>query len=157
MSGGSGMPAAAAAVSPALWSMGMRLIRPRLTVAVAASSLAGALSFPAPLPAAVFPVVLGVLLLAAAGSTLNQIQERQTDARMARTCDRPFACGQLTPRSGALFTILLVLAGGAFLLAASGLVPALLGLAGLLLYNGIYTPLKRHSDLAILPGALCGA
>ena len=40
---------------------------------------------------------------------------------------------------------------------AAGPVPALFGSLALVCYNGIYTPLKRVTPLALLPGALCGA
>lgn len=125
---------------------------------VSASALAGYLLFPAPPRGGVaFLLVAGVFLLAAGCSALNQVQERVTDALMARTCRRPVACGLLSPRAGAAMAAGL-LAAGLFLLALSGSGRAVgLGLFACLWYNGVYTGLKRRTPFATLPGALCGA
>jgi protoheme IX farnesyltransferase len=37
------------------------------------------------------------------------------------------------------------------------LLPVALGLLGIALYNGVYTPLKRITALSIIPGSICGA
>jgi protoheme IX farnesyltransferase len=98
----------------------------------------------------------GIWLLAAGGSALNQWQEVDLDARMERTRNRPLPAGNVTRRS-----VLLLAAGGilAGLLAllAGGSKPLLLGLLAVIWYNGIYTPLKRRTPFAALPGAVCGA
>jgi protoheme IX farnesyltransferase len=134
-----------------------RLIRLRLSLAVAASAAAGVLLHPGPLAWGALALAgAGVFCLAAAASALNQIQELDLDGRMFRTRGRPLPAGQLRP-AGALAIALVPAAGGCTLLANAGPWPLLLGLITLLLYHGIYTPLKRHSPLALLPGAGCGA
>lgn len=132
------------------------LLRPRLLAMVCASALTGALLAPGVQQAA--PVLwasLAVGLLGIAGTLLNQVQERHLDARMERTRDRPLATGRVTPAPALLLAVLALLAGVSLLLPS----PAALGLGllALLLYNGIYTPLKPKTAFAILPGALCGA
>ncbi|NIQ93297.1 MAG: protoheme IX farnesyltransferase, partial [Desulfuromonadales bacterium] len=82
-------------------------------------------------------------------------QERHTDALMRRTRLRPLACGRLKPPAG-LSMALVLTAGGAVSLSSLGAPPLLFGAAALVCYNGLYTPLKRRSSLALLPGALCG-
>jgi protoheme IX farnesyltransferase len=97
-----------------------------------------------------------VFLLAAGGSALNQVQERATDALMARTRHRPLPAGLLSPRAG-LAVVLALFASALALLLAAGPLPAGLGVFAIVWYNGVYTPLKKITPWALLPGALCGA
>jgi heme o synthase len=150
----SGDPTAA---GPPLWRLLGRLTRWRLSLAVAATAAAGTLLHGGrSLSPALLLTAAGVALLAAAGSAANQVQERDLDGWMRRTCSRPLPQGQLTPAAASGIALGLG-AGGLGLLLAAGVGPALLGLAALACYNGLYTPLKRVSPLALLPGALCGA
>ncbi len=132
------------------------LLRLRLCAAVAAASLAGFVLCPGARGAMALPLVLGTLLLAMAGTMLNQVQERHSDACMLRTRNRPLPAGRLQPS-----TVLLaaVFAGslGLTLLAACNKGSVLAGISALFCYNGLYTPLKRRTALALLPGACCGS
>jgi protoheme IX farnesyltransferase len=133
------------------------LLRPRLSLAVVLSAAAGYALAPSPLQLRdLSAVTLGVLLLAGGASALNQVQERRRDARMERTRNRPVASGRLSP-GRALALALALEACGLAVLGWTGLRPALLGGAALLLYHGVYTPLKGVTVWALLPGALCGA
>jgi protoheme IX farnesyltransferase len=135
----------------------LTLFRPPIALMTAVSALAGYALYPAPTDAAVAGYLLaGVGLLAAGGSALNQVQERDVDARMRRTCRRPVASGRLSACSGLLLALLLV-ASGLLLLASVDGSTAGLGAFALLWYNGVYTPLKRITAFAALPGTLCGA
>lgn len=135
----------------------LALFRPPITLMTAASALAGYALYPAPPEAAVAAYLLtGVALLAAGCSALNQVQERDVDARMRRTCRRPVASGRLSAAAGLLLA-LLPLASGLLLLATVDSNAAGLGAFALFWYNGIYTPLKRVTAFAALPGTLCGA
>ena len=101
---------------------------------------------------------LGATASAAAGSmALNEWQEADRDARMERTRRRPVPSGEIAP--GAALALGLTLAsGGVLALAvAVNLTTAALGLAVVLLYTLVYTPLKTRSPLATLVGAVCGA
>jgi protoheme IX farnesyltransferase len=135
-----------------------RLLRLPLALMVALTALTGALAAGMPLPAlTLWAIGTGVYLLTAAGSVLNQVQERAADALMRRTAGRPLACGLLTPGSGTGIGLLLASGGLAVLAAGTGAGPALLGLAALAWYLLVYTPLKRLSPLAVLAGTPCGA
>ncbi|MDD2357997.1 MAG: UbiA family prenyltransferase [Thiovulaceae bacterium] len=99
---------------------------------------------------------LAVLLLALGVSALNQYQERESDARMIRTKRRPIPSGRITPN-----TVLAL--SGTLIVTATLLVYLELGYEGTLLflfvplwYNGVYTPLKRYSAFAVVPGSLLG-
>jgi protoheme IX farnesyltransferase len=99
----------------------------------------------------------GTLALAAAAVLVNQVQDRHLDARMDRTRSRPLPTGALSPGQATAAAAMLGL-GGLGLLAVGGrpVVPVL-GVVAFLGYNGVYTPLKRSSSLALLPGAVVGA
>jgi protoheme IX farnesyltransferase len=132
------------------------LLRIRLCAAVAAGALAGYLLCPGAPRAIVLPLGLGTLLLAMAGTMLNQVQERHSDARMLRTRNRPLPAGLLQPRT-VLLAAALAASLGLTLLMTCDKKSALAGVAALVCYNGLYTPLKRHTTLALLPGACCGS
>lgn len=102
-------------------------------------------------------VVFGIFLLALGSGGLNQIQERHTDARMKRTSRRPLPSGDISLQSAIVFVILTASAGIFLLLLTGYLLAAGLGLFTLLWYNLVYTPLKRRTAFAVLPGALIGA
>ncbi|MCE9593257.1 MAG: heme o synthase [Planctomycetes bacterium] len=100
---------------------------------------------------------LWVLLLGAGASAFNQVLERDTDRRMERTENRPLAAGRLRVRDALLFGALLSGAGTLGIALRFNALSALLGLATLVGYALIYTPMKRVSSLNTIVGALPGA
>ena len=103
-----------------------------------------------------FLATFSVLLVAMGVSTLNQVQEYREDSKMERTKNRPIAAGRMSPRTGVVIAVTLILISFA-------LIYSLLGLTGInffafafLWYNLMYTPLKKRSALAVVPGALLG-
>ncbi len=133
-----------------------QLTRAELSAMVSLSALAGHLFAGNRWQPASLLVATGIWLLAAGSSALNQWQEQDLDARMHRTRRRPLPAGTLSAKMALLLSGGL-LAGGFLLLAATGVKPLLLGALAVIWYNGIYTPLKRRTPFAALPGALCGA
>jgi heme o synthase len=104
----------------------------------------------------IFPVA-GIFLLACSSAALNQYQEQKTDILMERTKNRPIPSGKISGISVLVISLILLLAGSALLFFGAN-VPALLtGLLTYLWYNGLYTPLKKKTALAIIPGSLVGA
>ncbi len=101
--------------------------------------------------------MLGILTLSMGSSALNQIQERHTDALMPRTSRRPLPSGTLSLSRATLFAVIMSLAGVFFLVWTGSLPAAGIGLFTLAWYNLVYTPLKRVTAFAVLPGALIGA
>ena len=135
-----------------------RLFRPRLALVNGVAAAGGYLLFPAVVDAAsLTAVVAGVALLAAGGSALNQVQESDLDLLMVRTCRRPLPRGDLTPVTATVLGSACLLTGFLALVFSGGLLPALLGVAALAWYLGIYTPLKRRTPFALPLGAVCGA
>lgn len=135
-----------------------RLFRLRLVLVNGMAAVGGYLLFPAdPETATLCALFVGVSLLAAAGSALNQVLERDLDALMQRTRKRPLVTGDLSPAAATLIGALCIAAGVSVLAIFGGILPALLGSAALLWYLAVYTPLKRRTPIALALGALCGA
>lgn len=132
------------------------LCRIPLSLFAAASAATGYALGPHPVAAQAFATSASVFLLACGSSALNQFQERDLDARMARTKRRPLPSGALTPRHALRVSIALLASGLAVLGVTSTPRTAMLGLAAVGWYNGLYTFLKKRTALAFLPGAIVG-
>lgn len=133
----------------------LRLCRPPIAFLSACSALTGyLLAAHHPLLRGIL-ITSGVFLLAAAASALNQYQEREIDARMDRTRDRPLPAGLLPP-SQALAVAFFLAVSGFFLLLVCGSMVVILALSAVIWYNGFYTPLKRITAFAAVPGAVVG-
>jgi heme o synthase len=104
----------------------------------------------------VLHTLLGTALVAAGASALNQWWEREYDARMRRTRNRPLPTGQLQPTTVLVLGCGCAAAGLLYLGLAVNLVTCLLGAASLLSYVLIYTPLKRVTWLNTVVGAIPG-
>lgn len=105
-----------------------------------------------------FPLFLISLMTLAAGSAaLNQVQDREFDAKMERTNNRPIPGGDISANSAFLISSILLISGSLSLLFSFNTTTFFLGILTVLLYNGIYTYLKRVTPYAVLPGALIGA
>lgn len=101
--------------------------------------------------------LLGVGLCAAGANTLNQVIEVERDARMPRTAARPLPSGRVPLLRGLLFGMLLCLLGVSLLMIVNGGPAAAVALATIVLYLGLYTPLKPVSPMATIIGAVPGA
>lgn len=136
----------------------LRLLRPRLALMNGVTAMGGYLLFPAGVKgAALAAAFCGVVLLAAGGSAINQVLERELDLLMVRTRLRPLPQGQLTLAVATAIGTGIILSGLALLGGIGGLTPVLLGAAALLWYLVVYTPLKQRTPLALMIGAVCGA
>ena len=101
--------------------------------------------------------LLGTGLAASGAAALNQYIEREADARMRRTAGRPIPAGRMTPRHGLAVGVGLSGIGVALLAGTVNLLTAFLALATVILYVGVYTPLKRMTPLNTMVGAIPGA
>lgn len=133
------------------------LTKPRITALVVATAAAGFLAAGGGLAPGLVHLLAGTALLAGGTNALNQLLERDADARMARTRGRPLPDGRLSPGAAAVFSGLLVVTGGAWLLVGTNALTAGLGVASTLLYAAAYTPLKRRSPVSLVVGAVPGA
>jgi len=135
------------------------LTKPRITTMVLVSSAAGFVIASAGRPdlAQLCVTLAGVGLVAGGTSALNQLLERDVDARMERTKGRPLPTGRVTPRAAAAFSSVISLAGIVLLALAVNPLTAVLASVALLSYVLVYTPLKQVSSLSTLVGAVPGA
>jgi len=101
--------------------------------------------------------VFGIFLLSLGSGALNQIQERHTDARMERTAGRPIPSGRIPVKSALIFALICAVSGTILLMGTGYYLAAGIGVFTLAWYNLVYTPLKRITAFAVLPGALIGA
>jgi protoheme IX farnesyltransferase len=100
--------------------------------------------------------ILGTALVAAGASALNQLWEREYDARMRRTQDRPLPSGRLQPLAVLFLGCALAVVGLGYLGLAVNWLTSLIGACSLLTYVCVYTPLKRVTWLNTAVGAIPG-
>jgi protoheme IX farnesyltransferase len=108
-------------------------------------------------PSRLLWTVVGTALAAAGSMALNEWLEAERDSRMRRTCRRPIPTGEVTPLQAVLLGGALAAAGLGVLAWRTTATTAALGLAVVLLYVLVYTPLKPRTPLCTLAGAVCGA
>jgi protoheme IX farnesyltransferase len=104
-----------------------------------------------------FHTIVGTGLVAAGASALNQYLERDLDARMVRTRNRPLPDGRLLPNEALIFSAVISVAGISYLYVFVNAITAALGGATLAGYVLVYTPLKTRTTLCTLIGAFPGA
>ena len=135
------------------------LVKARLTFLVLLTTLVGfyvgsAGSLELPL---MFATLTGTALLACGAAALNQLVEKEYDAKMRRTETRPLPSGKLQPDSVLLFGAGCSIAGLIYLALAVNLLTSFLGALTLVSYLFVYTPLKRKTWLNTAVGAIPGA
>jgi heme o synthase len=102
--------------------------------------------------------MLGGYLAAGGAGAINHFVDRDRDARMARTCDRPLVTGRIDPARGLAFGIALGVSSVALMAVTVNLAAAALALSGLLGYVFIYTLwLKPLTPQNIVIGGAAGA
>ncbi len=101
--------------------------------------------------------MLGTAILAAGASALNQLLEREHDAKMKRTESRPLPSGRMQVNTVLLIGALTSVAGLAYLAFAVNLLTSFLGALTIGSYVLVYTPLKRITTLNTAIGAIPGA
>lgn len=135
------------------------LIKARLTSLVLITTLVGFyMGSRGPLDVLLlFHTMLGTAALAAGAAALNQYLEREWDAKMPRTAERPIPAGLIQPQMVLLLGAALSVLGMVQLLTQVNPLTAMLGAVTLGSYIFVYTPLKRMTTLNTLVGAIPGA
>jgi protoheme IX farnesyltransferase len=102
-------------------------------------------------------MLIGTALAAGGTLALNQLVERDTDAKMERTRHRPLPDGRLQPREALWFGLLLTLGGLIYLCLSVNFLSAAVTALITASYLFCYTPMKLRSSLCVLVGAVPGA
>jgi protoheme IX farnesyltransferase len=102
-------------------------------------------------------LLLGTALVASAANAFNQVFERDADALMRRTADRPLPSGRLGRAEALIFSTSLAFIGSVHLFFLVNPLTAMVVVASLLSYVLVYTPMKKRTWWATLAGAVPGA
>lgn len=138
----------------------VNVLKLRIGTAIALSAIAGMAVTPGPPQPAwrIVALALAVLLSSAAAGAFNQYFEKDLDALMRRTQDRPFVSGRFIAGPRWLGVMALLLIAGVGLALSLGLLAAAHVLMGALVYGVVYTVwLKRRTPWNILIGGLAGS
>src|SRR5207247_6327643 len=137
----------------------VELTKPRITFLVLVTTLVGyyMASHDGLRSGLLLHTILGTALVAGGASALNQYFERDLDARMHRTRNRPLPDGRIFPNEALLFSTIISTAGVAYLMYFVNILTGLLGIVTLIAYIFVYTPLKTRTALCTLIGAIPGA
>ncbi len=131
------------------------MLKLRITAAVSLTCVVGYILACGSLGWDLLVPTIGLFLMACASSALNHWQESQLDEKMERTKSRPISSGLLTESQvlGLSFCLTFL---ACIILWLSHLPALWLCLFAMFWYNAIYTPIKRKSAFAVIPGALIG-
>ncbi len=133
------------------------LFKVKITFFVALTSALGFITGSYILGAEIIFPVLGLFLLACGASGLNQVQESDSDALMDRTKNRPIPAGLISRSAAFVISLAVIILGCLTILLGSNIECLIVGLVTLFWYNGLYTPLKKMTPFAIIPGSVVGA
>ncbi|HQT91454.1 MAG TPA: UbiA family prenyltransferase, partial [Candidatus Kryptobacter bacterium] len=135
----------------------LELIKIRITFFVGMSAAFGYIIAANDISSGMILPVLGIFLLSCGSAAMNHYQERDTDTLMHRTNKRPLPSGTLTPGSVLALVFAFSIAGSVLLISTGNMMALVFSLLAFLSYNGIYTPLKKITPFAVIPGSLVGS
>lgn len=144
---------------PSLVKDYLALMKPSLSIMVVFSSVISYLLAPNVLFdwVQIGLLFVGGMLVTGSANTINQVVEKDTDAVMKRTSNRPVASGRMSVQHGWIFALVTGAIGVLILALFFNTLSAALAAFSLVLYAFIYTPLKRQSAIAVFVGAFPGA
>ena len=149
------------AIKSASWRDYYDLCKPKVVALLLLTSIVGVVLASPPWEISLFTLVvstLGIGLAAAAGAVINQVVERENDARMARTEGRPLPQGRVTQQNAFIFAVMLAAASVFILTAWVNVLTAVLTFASMIGYAVVYTMyLKKATPQNIVIVGLAGA
>jgi len=129
----------------------------RISLPVALSALTGYVLFTGSVDAQGWLLAFGVFLMSCSSSVINHWQEREIDAQMPRTKYRPIPSGKISINGALTIAIIFALIGSAVLYISNPIIALILSWITLFFYNAVYTPLKKVTAFAVIPGSMVGA
>lgn len=135
----------------------LELSKVKITFAVSLTTITGYVLASSRFDTGLILPTLGIFILACGSSALNHYQERDKDAQMERTQDRPIPSGRISAAGALIFALALSILGSLLIYWGSGIIALQLALLALIWYNAIYTPLKKKTAFAVVPGSVIGA
>lgn len=129
----------------------------RISLPIALSALTGYVLYTGDLNSQGWFLLLGVFFMSCSSSVLNHWQERDIDAKMPRTKNRPIPSGKIAANKAFLLAVGFALLGSVILYLTNPIMALVLSWATLFSYNVVYTPLKKVSAFAVIPGSMVGA
>jgi protoheme IX farnesyltransferase len=141
------------------FSLYLELTKPRITFLIVLTAAAGfCLASPRSINyLSLMHAMVGIALLSSGIATLNQFMERELDGLMRRTAARPLPSGKLVPVEALAFGVVLTLGAEIYLALLVNPLTALGGVAVIIGYLFLYTPLKTRTTLSTVVGAFPGA
>lgn len=100
---------------------------------------------------------IGGLLVTGSANAVNEIAEKDTDAQMKRTANRPLAAGRMSVQEATIAAVVMLVVGLFILWYYFNLLSAAISLFSWFVYAFMYTPLKKISAISVLVGAVPGA
>jgi protoheme IX farnesyltransferase len=101
--------------------------------------------------------VFGIGLVSSGTAALNEVMERDVDARMRRTANRPLPAHRMSLLHAALIGLIATIGGSIYLAVFANPLTGLLTFLTSVVYLAAYTPLKRVSPICTFVGAFPGA
>jgi len=136
----------------------LQLSKHRLTLLITSTAVGGFMMSPAPFSlSTLVACTAGTALLSSAANACNQLLEAPYDAQMKRTQSRVLVVHQFTPLQAFVFANVAGIAGTGILYYGCNSWTAALGILNLVLYAGVYTPMKRYHIGCTWAGAVVGA
>lgn len=135
----------------------MELGKVRISLPIALSALVGYTLKTNYLAGEAWMLMTGVFLMSCSSAAINHIQEYKTDALMPRTRKRPIPSGKISLGTAIIIAFLFFAYAAVILLSSFPPIVFMASLLTLVSYNLIYTPLKKVTAFAVVPGSLVGA
>ena len=129
----------------------------RISLPIALSAVTGYVIYTGIWDTQAWLLALGVFLMSCSSSALNHWQERDIDLKMPRTKNRPVPSGRISSKSAFLVAVGFAVTGSIILLLSNPVIALIISWITLFFYNALYTPLKRITAFAVIPGSMVGA
>ena len=135
----------------------MELGKVRISLPISLSALTGYVLYKHQIDVQAWLLALGVFFMSFSSSAFNHWQESTIDSKMPRTQKRPIPSGKISKNEAFLIASVYALFGSAILFFSNPPSAVFLSWLTLFFYNLVYTPLKKVSAFAVIPGSFVGA